>query len=176
MIIRPATIEDRESIAKLHRSAFPEDEWQKVTNLAAQLLQEATPAGFSLVVDDEQNHVIGHVAFSPVTAPSMPDLRAAILAPLAIAPDTQRQGLGSALVNHGLDILTEEENHIVFVYGDPEYYGRFGFTAESAENFLPPYELQFPTGWLAMALTAEAPPTAPVPISCVPALQDPTLW
>ncbi|QQL45844.1 GNAT family N-acetyltransferase [Sulfuriroseicoccus oceanibius] len=176
MVIRPASQHDKADIEALYRSAFPEEEWEKVAKLATDLLDDDAQGSFSLVIDDEDDQILGHVAFSEITIPSEPETHAAILAPLAVHPDAQRQGVGTALVNHGLDILTEEENNLVFVYGDPEYYGRFGFTVEPAENFRPPYELQFPKGWQVLALTAEAPPEDPIDITCAPALQDPTLW
>ena len=42
--------------------------------------------------------------------------------------------------------------NVVFVYGDPKYYGKFGFSAEVASAYSPPYELQYPFGWQAVAL------------------------
>lgn len=50
------------------------------------------------------------------------------LAPMAVAPDHQRKGVGSALVRSGLARCKELDFSAVVVLGHPEYYPRFGFT------------------------------------------------
>ena len=54
------------------------------------------------------------------------------LAPMAVLPDCQRQGIGSQLVRRGVDILRERGCPFVVVVGHPEYYPRFGFERASA--------------------------------------------
>jgi putative acetyltransferase len=49
------------------------------------------------------------------------------LAPLAVQPEHQRQGIGSSLVERGIAPLRERSCPFVIVLGHPEYYGRFGF-------------------------------------------------
>jgi putative acetyltransferase len=99
-----------------------------------------------------------------------------ILAPLAVAPAWQKRGIGSALVKGGLSRFELQEDGIVFVYGDPGYYQRFGFSRELAENFLPPYPPRYPSGWQALKLDARKLPDAPVSIECVGALCLPMIW
>jgi len=53
------------------------------------------------------------------------------LAPVAVLPDFQKQGIGSALVRTGLEELKNMDCPFVFVLGHPEYYPRFGFVAAS---------------------------------------------
>jgi len=83
----------------------------------------------SLVAMDEQE-LIGHVLFSSVQirTASM-TIEGSGLAPVSVQPARQRTGVGTALINAGLEQL--ESNHIPFVVviGDPAYYGRFGFQA-----------------------------------------------
>lgn len=50
------------------------------------------------------------------------------LAPMAVAPERQRQGIGSALVRAGLDRCKEPGFGAIVVLGHPEYYPRFGFS------------------------------------------------
>lgn len=79
--------------------------------------------------------VAGHILFSPMIAP----MRALALAPLAVAPEHQRRGIGAALVRAGMARAAAEGCQAVFVLGDPAYYRRFGFSAESARGFASPY-------------------------------------
>jgi putative acetyltransferase len=83
---------------------------------------------------------VGHVAFSPLAMYGAPSVRACALAPLAVLPAVQRQGIGSALVTEGLRRLMEAGWDLALVLGEPAYYGRFGFDAEAARAFETPYD------------------------------------
>lgn len=124
--------------------------------------------------------VVGHVAFSPVRLREDASWTGFILAPLAVLPDQQGHGVGDALVRDGLARVRAAGAKACFVYGDPAYYGRFGFTAEAALPFTPPHDLSYPTGWqgLSLTLTLIAPGEAGTrgTLSCVDALDDATLW
>ena len=65
-----------------------------------------------------------------------------ILAPLAVSSEHQKQGVGSNLINAGIDMLTKDGVGVLLVYGDPAYYGKFGFKEEIGHSFVPPYTLQ----------------------------------
>jgi putative acetyltransferase len=75
----------------------------------------------------EAGEVIGHILFSPVSLEGGDELRSAGLAPLAVAPEHQRTGIGSALVTRGLKELREAGFDAVVVLGHAKYYPRFGF-------------------------------------------------
>ncbi|MDA9916201.1 N-acetyltransferase [bacterium] len=72
-----------------------------------------------------------------------------VLAPLAVATETRGLGVGGKLVDHLLLDLKAQGAFGVFVYGDPNYYGRFGFTREAAEFVSAPFSLEHPNGWSA---------------------------
>ena len=74
------------------------------------------------------SRIVGHVAFSPVT---IDEHLALALAPVAVEPEFQRQGVGAALIRWGLDECRRSGHGIVVVLGEPAYYGRFGFTSAS---------------------------------------------
>lgn len=61
------------------------------------------------------------------------------LAPLAVAPQRQRRGIGSALTREGLAQLRARGESLAFVLGDPVYYRRFGFTVEAASGYVSKY-------------------------------------
>lgn len=91
-------------------------------------------AAISLVAD-EQGAIVGHILLSRLVAP----VRALALAPLAVAPGRQGSGVGSALVRVAIDRARQGGWQAIFVLGDVDYYGRFGFDGASAAGFSSPY-------------------------------------
>lgn len=69
--------------------------------------------------------------FTPVTLSADSDLKLMGLAPMAVSPDHQKQGVGSALVHAGLEKCGQMGFVGVVVLGYPEYYPRFGFSPAS---------------------------------------------
>jgi len=156
--------------------AFPEGERETVSKLAIDLLVENTASQTISLVAETDHTVIGHVAFSPVKFDNNDNLQGYILAPLAVMPDYQKQRIGSNLIESGIQTLLTMGVNILFVYGDPKYYGKFGFNAKSAENFIPRYKLQYPFGWQAIIFNEFSIEGAPCCIDCVDSLDDPKLW
>jgi putative acetyltransferase len=77
----------------------------------------------------EQPDIVGYVAFSRLVVEGGGCAHPAIgLAPLAVAPAVQRQGIATLLVQTGVGMFTNAGEALVFVLGDPAYYGRFGFS------------------------------------------------
>jgi putative acetyltransferase len=177
MHIRAATERDREDIRNVHLRAFPEEENRQVATLATELLDEQTqPETISLIAETASGEIVGHIAFSPVTITDNNGWIGYILAPLGIKPDYQQKRIGAQLIETGLQQLTEMGVNTVMVYGDPKYYGRFGFNTEVVSRYSPPYPLQYPFGWQATNLTKEMLIDPVVQIACVEPLNDPGLW
>ncbi|ELS00752.1 putative acetyltransferase [Xenococcus sp. PCC 7305] len=175
MQIREANIKDSEGIKSLHLQAFDDSEAKLVSDLAVNLLHEKSTIKIISLVAIYKDTVIGHVTFSPVFLDSTGKHFGYILAPLAVLPAHQNQGAGSKIVKHGLDTISSLGAFIVFVYGDPQYYSRFGFKKEPAQNFTPPYVLEYPEGWQAMKLNSAVFPEGSR-LTCVNSLNDPQLW
>jgi len=176
MHVRVATSLDRDDIHDIYRSAFAEGEREIVSKLAVNLLsEEATPQIISLVAETE-GIVVGHVAFSPVTIDSNENIQGYILAPLGLKPDYQKRRIGSKLIESGMQQLSRMGVDFLFVYGDPNYYSRFGFSVDAAERYIPPYNLQYPFGWQGIALNECATGESSIKIACVASLCDPALW
>ena len=87
-----------------------------------------------------QGRIVGHILFSrmSIEAPGRPT-PAAALAPMAVLPEYQRQGIGGQLIRHGLDVLRRQGEQIVIVLGHPDYYPRFGFSCEKASSLESPF-------------------------------------
>lgn len=94
--------------------------------------------GLSLVAERD-GEVVGHVMFTPslLDAPSRL-VEVQVLSPLAVLPEHQRQGIGSALVRRGLEALAARSVPLVFLEGSPTYYPRFGFSAGGDLGFRKP--------------------------------------
>ena len=82
---------------------------------------------FLSLVAEEGSQVVGHILFSPVSIDSAASLNAATLGPIAVLPECQKQGIGSALIEKGFALLREKNIDAVFLTGNAEYYARFGF-------------------------------------------------
>jgi len=78
------------------------------------------------------DQVVGHLFFTPVKIRSAKgETQGMGLAPMAVMPELQRQGIGSQLVEAGLKVLRQQACPFVIVLGHPEYYPRFGFVPAS---------------------------------------------
>lgn len=176
MTLTEAELTDLDRIRALHLRAFGETEGKLVADCAAALLTEASDPSTIHLVAGIEGAVVGHVAFSPVRRKRPPQQIGHLLAPLAVEPAWQQRGVGSALVREGLRRLRLSGSGIVFVYGDPAYYGRFGFTRELAARFVPPHPLTQPAGWQALGREPRPGADGPVAIECVAALASPALW
>ncbi len=102
----------------------------------------ATCADALSLVAVEDEAVIGHILFTPAIIESAG--RRVVgrgPAPLAVLPDCQRRGVGSALVRHGLASLRERGCLFVIVLGHPDYYPRFGFERASLHGLLCQWEV-----------------------------------
>jgi putative acetyltransferase len=95
--------------------------------LVDRLRKEARRVISMVAVEGER--IVGHILFSPVVLSEHDHLRIMGLAPMAVVPESQRKGVGSALVRAGLKRCKELGYGAVVVLGHPEYYPRFGFVS-----------------------------------------------
>jgi putative acetyltransferase len=126
MQIRLETARDVESIRALNLAAF---ESRTEAHLVDALRLQALPL-LSLVADAD-GVVVGHILFSPATLDSDPDIKVMGLAPMAVAPGWQRQGIGSALVTEGITRCRALSIDAIIVIGHAHFYPRFGFAPAS---------------------------------------------
>jgi len=124
LTIRLETPADHSSVRMVNEQAFARTTEADLVDA----LREATEPHLSLVAEDE-GAVIGHIFFSPVTVASTSGSNATLfgLAPMAVLPERQRQGIGGALVQKGLQKGRELGWDAVVVLGYPDYYSRLGF-------------------------------------------------
>jgi putative acetyltransferase len=136
MLIRPEQPKDLADVHAVNASAF---ETPAEANLVDALRQQAEP--FISLVAEDNGAIVGHIAFSPVSLSGHPALRLMGLAPMAVAPEHQRKGIGSALVRAGLEQCKERGFGAVVVLGHPNYYPRFGFLPSVRFGITSEYEV-----------------------------------
>ena len=136
VIIRAETPGDYPGVAHVNNAAFNEENEAQLIELIRHTDLYVPELSLVAVKDD---HVVGHVMFSYVTLESPTgDVRILDLAPLAVHPDHQNQGVGTALTEHGLELIETRGEPLVLVEGIPSYYPRFGFERASLHGITPP--------------------------------------
>lgn len=152
--IRPTDADDLSTIFEVEATAFGHE---KEAHLTAALLADPTarPTLSLLAFDGER--AIGHILFTRVTLdppdPAQPLLH--ILAPLAVIPSYQKQGIGQRLIETGLERLRQSGSQMVFVLGHIGYYDRFGFLPDAAHHGYPapfPIPSEFANAWMIQPL------------------------
>jgi len=125
IVIRSERKEDFDAIHEVNRLAFgQEDEAflvQRIRN-SSQFIPELS------LVASKEGQIVGHILFSLIDIEGQHGNRSVLsLAPMAVHPDFQNQGIGSKLVREGLKKCQQLGYEIVIVIGHPNYYPRFGF-------------------------------------------------
>ncbi|MEA1979188.1 MAG: N-acetyltransferase [Chloroflexota bacterium] len=136
MLIRAEKEDDHDAVFAVNGSAF---ETPAEATLVDMLREHAQPV--VSFVAEEKGNVVGHIMFSPVILSENPDLKVMGLAPMAVAPEHQRKGIGSALVRAGLEQCRQLGFVAVVVLGHPQYYPRFGFSPSSRFGIDSEYEV-----------------------------------
>jgi putative acetyltransferase len=151
--IRLETTEDAAEVRHVNELAFAQP---AEADLVEKLRHAVSVTDvLSLVAVDDD--VVGHILFTPVVVESLGRRVLGMgLAPMAVLPDRQRQGIGSQLVRRGLDILRERGCPFVVVVGHPEYYPRFGFEPASAHGLASQWEGMPDAAFMALVLDVTA--------------------
>jgi len=123
LTVRPEKPEDMDSIRYVNAQAFGQENESELIDK----LRNRGVLTISLVAVQD-GEIVGHIAFSPVVIESGPSSFEAIgLAPMAVLPAYQRQGIGGQLVRAGIEECRRLGHEIIVLVGHPDYYPRFGF-------------------------------------------------
>ncbi len=128
--IRSEQTDDIAAVHAINEAAFGEAAEATIVDS----LRSACPDAVSLVaVEDDK--ILGHIFFSPVSVSGEHEMVQGMgLAPMAVLPERQRQGIGSMLVQAGIDAMRQRNCPFIIVLGHPEYYPRFGFAPASSHG------------------------------------------
>ncbi len=129
--IRAEEAKDINAIRDINIAAFQSHPFsQQIEHLIVDALRKANGLTLSLVAEFK-GRAIGHIAFSPILVNNK-DVQWHGVGPVAVLPEFQNKGIGSALIHEGLDRMKSFGSHGIVVLGDPAYYTRFGFEHDSA--------------------------------------------
>jgi len=125
--IRQELPEDINDIRALNEKAFGQPQ---EANIISKLRNNCE--GLISLVATENKKIVGYILFSPVIIEGKNGVAKGMgLAPMAVLPEKQRQGIGTQLVNTGIEYLKKTKCQFIIVLGHPEYYPRFGFELAS---------------------------------------------
>ena len=177
--IRRSTSSDLEAICRIHRDAFGAKEGPEIVDLVRGLLEDETARPYLSLVAESDREVVGHALFTAVRVRSLsydPSVR--ILAPLAVAGEFQRQGVGGLLTREGLKQLDECGVELVFVLGHPSYYPRFGFQPAGVLGLEAPYPISSENAdaWMVKELKTGVIQHIQGRVECCSVLNHPKYW
>lgn len=176
MRIRPAREEDRAAVLAVETVAFPTS---AEAELVAALLDDPTAQPVVSLLAEVDGKAVGHILFTGATLHGEgATTPASILAPLAVVPETQRRGVGQALIHAGIAELAAHGVELVFVLGHIDYYPRAGFRPALPFGLYPPYDIDpaVADAWMARELRPGVLGTVRGRLQCADALMHPELW
>lgn len=176
MIIREAGDGDLQDALEVERLAFCRNDEADLTE--ALLADPSAEPRLSMIAHVE-GRPMGHILFTAVRVEGAErNVRASLLAPLAVIPRAQRQGYGGRLIEEGLRRLSKAGVELVFVLGHPGYYPRFGFEPALELGFQPPFRLaaKDAPAWMVLPLRDGVIGATGGRIACADALNKPEHW
>jgi len=174
--IREAVETDLNDVLLIERLAFGHD---KEAELVRALLDDHSAKPVLSLLAFKKERAVGHILFTAARLSDTKEIAPiVILAPLAIVPDAQKQGIGGKLIEQGLGLLSESGVGLVFVLGHPEYYPRYGFKPAGHLGFEAPYPIpdEHADAWMVQALRSGVIGTGRGRVICADALHQPEHW
>lgn len=135
--VRDAVPAERAAVHRVCAAAFGAEEGPVIVALVD--LLDSTGATRAALVAETEGRLVGHVQLSRGWVDAERELvEVLVLAPLSVAPEAQRRGVGTALLAAAVERAEELGAPAVFLEGDPGYYGGRGFEPAEAWGFARP--------------------------------------
>lgn len=176
MRIRESAESDLNDVLRVESLAFGHD---KESELVRGLLGDPSALPLLSLLAFKDGQAVGHILFTRVGLTGAQEtVSASILAPLAVIPDAQGQGVGGILIKEGLKRLSETDVDLVFVLGHPEYYPRFGFKSAGSLGFEAPYPIpeEHADAWMVQELRPGVIGSVRGKVVCAETLSQPEHW
>lgn len=177
ILIRETGTDDLNAIMTVEERAFGYDKEAKLT---AALLKDKTAEPVLSLLAFYKNKAIGHILFTRVYLNNRsPQPLIHILAPLAVIPEYQKQGIGGMLIHAGLQKLKEMGTVMVFVLGHMDYYPKQGFIPDAGKlGYSAPYPIpeEFANAWIVQSLKPEGFDIGKGKVICSDELNKPEHW
>jgi putative acetyltransferase len=149
LAIRPEEPADHDAVRSLLQAAFGPGSVEADLVDALRAADAHVPDLCLVALDDDE--IVGHIFFTRARLSSSDEVLA--LAPMAVLPGRQREGVGSRLVEESLRLASETDFPFAIVLGHPEYYPRFGFEPAADHGVECPWKVP-PEAWMAHRLPA----------------------
>lgn len=179
LLLREALESDSQAISDVVIAAFGNVQGQEIADLVTDLLEDPDAHPLISLVATINDRIVGYILFtSTQIMHSQRKVSSAILAPLAVHPDYQNQGIGGQLIKKGMEHLKTAGVELVFVLGHPDYYPKHGFSAAGAVGFDAPYPIPFEDSgaWMVQELHPGCIGYVKGQVVCAEALNDPKHW
>ena len=135
--IQPEREKDYSAIHEINVLAFGRENEARLVNKIREALDFIPELSLVAI---KNGRVVGHILFSRIIIQSKAgSFPALALAPMAVHPKFQNQGIGSKLVRQGLERCRNRGHKIVVVVGHPQYYPRFGFSSARTKGLEAPF-------------------------------------
>jgi putative acetyltransferase len=175
--IRSTTATDLKIILDINRQAFPAED---VAELVAGLLVDESAEPKLSLLALAGNEPVGYILFTRATIEGLSDQPLIyILAPLAVKPGFQKQGIGGKLIAEGISLLKGQGVDMVFVLGHETYYPKFGFIPDAKRFGFPatyPIPEEFKDAWMIYPLKKDAFNTKKGRIICADYMNSEEHW
>ena len=138
LVIRTETSNDYKTIFEVNEMAFNQNDESRIIERirkSKNFLPELS------LVAEENGEIVGHILFSKIIIKGKQEFDTLALAPMAVIPGKQRQGIGKALVWTGLERAVELGFDSVIVLGHHDYYPKFGFEKASKWSIYCPFNV-----------------------------------
>ncbi len=172
--IDEAVASDLGSVLAVERAAFGGDE---EAGLVYDLLNDPSAKPLLSLLAREGDRAVGHILFTAARLDGADrHVSVAILAPLAVAPEYQRIGIGGSLIEEGIAHLASSGVELVFVLGHPHYYPRHGFVPAGRLGLSAPYPIEPEDAWMVRALRQGVIGDVRGMVMCAHAMDKPEYW
>lgn len=175
--IRETNTGDFNDIMQVEEKAFG---YHKEAQLVADLLGDKSAEPMVSLLAFYQGEAVGHVLFTRAYFQGQPESPMMhILAPLAVKPEFQRQGIGGMLIKVGVQRLREIGSNLLFVLGHKEYYPKYGFMPQASRLGYPaPYPIpdEFSDCWMVQPVSESGFQVGQGTIRCADELNKPEHW
>jgi len=176
MKVREAIDSDLNDVLSVEKEAFG---YEKEANLVKDLLSDPSASPLYSLLAFNNDRAVGHVLFTSARLEgTQNNASISLLAPLAVIPDFQKQGVGGKLIERGLKHLANSGVNLVFVLGHPDYYPRFGFKPAGVQGFEAPYPIpeEHANAWMVQELHPGVIGNVSGKVRCADMLNKPEHW
>lgn len=175
--IRETGAEDLNDILEVEKQAFGYD---KEAKLVAELLTDKTAEPMVSLLAYHKRQAVGHILYTRAYfAGQREQPMMHILAPLAVVPAYQRQGIGGLLIKSGFQRLREMGSELAFVLGHKEYYPKYGFISQAGcLGYAAPYPIpdEYADCWMVQPVGELGFHVGKGQIRCADVLNRPEHW